>query len=242
MSVDAGFFFVLVWWMQKLDQRGVEDMVALKQKLTLVSALVAATTSYDLLAQGPTHAYLNTQRSSFNNHYFIGVGVEGEYGSANSIGENFAAATGVNSRNMTWKGQGVRNQIGVEYLKFVQFTLSHADVNLRNSSNGAETLSGSRFGLGTTLSFYAPLGNLRLGADATAANYDYRRDGTTSSYVGSGMSYRVGYNYFLTYNISFQANVEQLKEKIQRNGGSSETASSIRKETTLVGMGFMVWL
>src|SRR5690606_27074817 len=135
-----------------------------------------------------------------------------------------------------WQGYGIRNEIGLEFLKFLQFNLGHTSLNLRSKDDSTENISGSRFNAGAGLTFYAPLGNLRFGGGFLGSRLDYRQQDNSSSYYGSGYYYDIGYDYFINYNVSFYLAGKRNFENLVRNSGKV-LPGSVKAETTSAGMG-----
>jgi hypothetical protein len=222
---------------------------ALLARVNLLLAVGIATTLFAgaAMAQSPSHAYINQTRSSVNTNYFVSIGAEGEFGVFASKekgvkdGKDKASKEAEKTTESKWQGYGIRNEIGLEFLKFLQFNLGHTSLNLRSKDDSTENLSGSRFHGGAALAFYAPLGNLSFGGGFLGSRLDYRRQDNAASYYGSGLYYEVGYNYFLNYNVSFYLNARRNQENLVRNSGQ-ELPSSIQTETTSAGMGFKIWL
>ncbi len=210
----------------------------------IVGCLLLVETSY---AQSPSHAFINTQRSSSVTHYSLSVGIVGEYGDYESSemveanpGDEFD--NGKKARVLKWQGYGVKNELAIEFLKFLQFQVGHTSLHMRSNSDSTENLSGSRFNAGGALNFYAPLGNLKLGGGFITSRYDYHRQSNAGGYYGSGYYYSLGYNYFLSYRISFYAEGYQNFENIVRNSGNDEIPGNFRTKTGSVGLGFKIWL
>jgi hypothetical protein len=139
-----------------------------------------------------------------------------------------------------WQGYGIRNEIGVEFVKFLQFKVAHTSLNLRGQDS-SQRLSGSRFEGGTNLTFSAPLGNLQMGGGLVTSRLDYLNGGDTSGYYGSGYYYGLGYNYFLSSGVSFNAQVRQSQEHLVRNSGA-KAVTSMDMAMRGVSLGFDIWL
>jgi len=197
--------------------------------------------------QSPSHSYINSQRSSSVTHYSLSVGVIGEYGefvSSELVDENASDEFSDEKVNkvMKWQGYGIKNELGIEYLKFLQFQVGHTSMHLRSNNDSSENLSGSRFNAGGGLNFYAPLGNLKLGGGFLMSRYDYHRQEHAGGYYGSGYYYSLGYNYFLSHRISFYAEAFQNVESVIRNSGNKELPANFKANTGSAGMGFNIWL
>jgi len=218
--------------------------VVLGAVFALLGMLIAESAVY---AQSPSHAYINTQRSSSVTHYSLSVGVVGEYGeylSSELVDEdsNDEFSDEKVNKVMKWQGYGVKNELGIEYLKFLQFQIGHTSLHMRSNSDSSENLTGSRFNAGGGLNFYAPLGNLKLGGGFLMSRYDYHRQENAGGYYGSGYYYSLGYNYFLSQRISFYAEAFQNVENIVRNSGNKDLPANFKANTGSVGLGFNIWL
>lgn len=193
------------------------------------------------LAQG--HSYINHMRSSTTSHVFIQQSVEGEYGKVVSSGikTDEIGATVSTKQDQFWKGYGIGTSIGIELLKFVQFTAGHTFVNLRYRDDALERLSGSRLNAGLRLSFLAPVGNLEVGGGLLGSRLDYQKQLENASFYGSGFYTSLGLNYYMNSRVSFYFEGKMNQENLVRNSGSSVT-SDMQSSTTLMGVGFRIWL
>src|SRR2546421_345497 len=93
-----------------------------------------------LLLSGKAHAYsheyVNDMRSSYTNHVFVAQSIEGEYGPGYSLLAN-NGDTGKPTHDKTmWQGYGFNTSLGLEVLKFIQFSAGHTFVNLRDTKSG----------------------------------------------------------------------------------------------------------
>ena len=156
-----------------------------------------------------THNYINSNRSSLDNHVFVTQGVDGEFGSFTGTGDKETVKVDEEGQpakdypaRQLWKGYGIRTGLGVEVFKFLQFGVTHTFVNLRAQENALERLSGSRVSADGTLSFESPLGNLNLGGGFLASRLDYQKKLENAGFYGSGMFYSFGWNYFMTSQVS----------------------------------------
>ena len=193
--------------------------------------------SFPAFADGyPTsHAVINTMRS---NTMFISQGVEGEYGVYTKIPAGESQGGGV--REM-WRGFGLRNTIGFEMFKFVQFSLSHTLLNMRSKGSSFESQTGSRVSGDARLVFSSPIGNVEVGSGVIASYYEYQHDMERADYIGSGYYYSLGLNYFLSSKVSIFTGCKLFQENMVRNDGSA-SIESIHTNTTAVGLGFSVWI
>lgn len=195
------------------------------------------------LAFGQNHNYINTMRSSALSHVFVSQSVEGEFGGYKVTGSESGSDGSTNSvtEHETWQGFGIGTTIGLEVMKFIQFTAGHTFVNVRNKEKALEKIDGSRLHLGGRLVFQAPLANLEIGGGMLGARLDYQKDLENATFYGSGMFYSLGLNYFMTSQVSFFGVAKFNHENLIRNGGSSVT-ESIVTDSTLFGLGFSLWL
>jgi hypothetical protein len=185
-------------------------------------------------AQPQSHAYIHSMKSTAFTHYYFGVGLDGEVSKAKQrVGE------AEDLKQSSWQGHGIRNTLGFEMIRFLQFEVAHSNIELKSTNQ--EKLSGSRFHGGANLSFAGPLGNILFGGGAIAGKYDYARLSESAGFVGTGYYYNIGYNYYLNTSVSFNAHLQNLDENIVRNSGSEELRS-LQAEGTLVGMGFRIWM
>ena len=193
-------------------------------------------------AQSPSHSLVNLHRSSRVTHYYVSILAEGESGDyqTTQVDDETEEAEAY-PKNARWQGYGVRNEIGVEFLKFVLFNAGYTNTNLRNRNDGSERLHGSRMSFGGKLNFYAPLGNLMVGGGVLSSRLEYQRQAARSTFYGSGYYYSLGYNYFMSTRISVAAEVRQSRETLTRNSGSA-LVKSIHAKMTGGSLGFNIWL
>lgn len=185
-------------------------------------------------ARAESHEYINYMRSSTESHFFVEQSLEGEYGKykANSPG---------GMTDQFWKGYGIGTSIGIELMKFVQFTAGHTFINMRYKEDALESLSGSRLNAGLRLSFLSPIGNLEAGGGVLGGRYDYQKQLENASFYSSGMYYSLGVNYFLSSRVSIYAEGKMNREHMGRDGGSAVT-TDMDSDATQMGAGFRIWL
>lgn len=193
------------------------------------------------LAQG--HSYINYMRSSTTSHVFVQQSVEGEYGKIVSTGTETdeSGANVTSTSNQFWKGYGIGTSVGIELMKFIQFTAGHTFVNLRYRDDALERLSGSRLNAGIRLSFLAPVGNLEAGAGLLGSRLDYQKQLENASFYGSGYYTSLGLNYYMNSRVSLYFEAKMNQENLVRSSGSSVT-TNMQSGTTLMGLGFRIWL
>jgi len=222
-------------------------MTVRKASLLAGACAVCATFAGEALAQN--HSYIATMRSANKSYFFVSQSIDGEVGHNTMNGQRSSvdALTGAvnpdarGSWGQTWQGFGIGTHVGLELLKFVQFTAGHTFVNLRNKDDGMENMDGSRLNAGARLVFSAPVGNLEVGGGILASRMDYQNRMDSASLYGSGYYYTLGMNHFFSSQVSFFGNVKMNTENLVRGGGS-DSISSMQTSSTLIGCGFSVWL
>lgn len=187
-------------------------------------------------ALAESHSYINYQRSSTQSQIFVEQSVEGEYGVYMTNG-----ATEEDSAKQFWKGYGIATEVGVELMKFLQFTASHTFVNMRFKEDALQSLNGSRMNAGLRLSFLSPVGNLEAGGGFQGSRLDYQKQLENASFYGSGVYYSLGVNYFLSSRVSVDVQGRMGREHLDRSSGSS-SVRSIDTSTSQMGIGFRIWL
>lgn len=186
------------------------------------------------VAQAYTHQYINQSRSSISRHIFVTQGIDMEYGM-------YKFKNGSQYQDRTWQGYGIQNSVGMELMKFIQFSAGHTLIQNRAVSNGQERLSGTRLNGDLKLIFSAPVGNLEAGAGVVASRVDYHSDRGQAGLYGSGMNFSLGMNYYLSSNVSFYGKVRQLRENLVHNSGSAEM-DNIYTDSRSMGFGVSIWL
>ncbi len=207
-------------------------MLRLLASCTLLAALFL-----EVPAFAASHAIINAQRGTDRN-VFVSQAVEGEYGLMTKV-ESGARADGSPSR--IWKGYGFRNTLGLELMKFTQFSVSHSYVNLRSKANSLENLHGSRLMAEAKLSFSSPIGNMEGGGGFVGSRLDYTHKLDNADFIGSGYYYTLGWNYFFSQQVSFFGVGKMYRENLVRNSGSSDI-ENIKTKTSSLGVGFSLWL
>lgn len=184
------------------------------RKLIIILSLF----STNAFSQG--HSYINRMRSgSVNKHVFVSQAASFDNGKVN---DNRAS------------GYGVYSQVGVEVMSFVQFSVGHTMVYIKDNSEGQ--LNGSRMSAGLALSFDSPAGNLEFGAGSLLSRYDY----SAGSYYGNGYYYSIGANYFLNSNVSVITKIQKNTERLNKSSGSG--GNTLSTELMNGTLGFSLWL
>lgn len=205
------------------------------KKLSVLVSLALLSISGSAVAQG-SHDMINKSRSSYYKNVFLTTSVEGEYGSISKQEKGSDELT-----KESWRGYGIRNGLGIEMMKFTQFSLSHTLLNMRSAKSSAETLSGSRLAGEFALSFSAPITNIQFGLGMTLTSLQHQALGKTQSYSGTGTFYTIGLNHFFTPTISVQAIAKRIEGQNRLSAGESnlEKFGSI---TDNLSLGIAVWL
>lgn len=198
----------------------------------LVSLLLGLSSS--AFAQG--HAFIDQARSSMRKNVFLTTSLEGEYGHVQRTAKESGAVD-----TESWRGYGIRNGLGVEVMKFTQFSLSHTLLNMRSNDSGLENLTGSRLAAEIAFAFSAPLMNIQFGLGMLASQLQYQAVEKSSSFTGTGHYYTMGTNYFFSPSISFQTNFKRMVSDNKISGGSADF-KELRANTDNLSLGIAVWL
>ena len=200
------------------------------------------------LAIAESHAYIGMMRSGNETHVFISQSVEGMYGrfrltedSTTEQGVAAALESGSYQYSEFWQGYNIRTAVGLELMKFIQFSIAHEGVTLRSRSSSFENLRGSSLNGEGKLVFQSPIGNLEAGAGIIGSRFDFQRKLEDASFYGSGLYYLLGWNYFLTYQVSVFGVAKVTTEHFERNSGST-SISGVDADMTSLGFGFDIWL
>lgn len=217
-------------------------ILKLKRVLGLFTIFGTGLTAQSATAQNVSHSYVNLTRSSIVSHIFVEQSIEGEFGQYSTSGRKDSDEGVTNySDTQDWKGYGIGTQIGIEWLKFVQFSAGHTFVNMRHQEDSLESLSGSRLHAGARLVFLAPLFNLELGTGFQGSRLDYQKQLEHASFHGSGLYQEIGFNYFTSSRISVFCRGKLAQEHLARTGGSS-SVKDMDTDTTQLGAGFRIWM
>lgn len=203
------------------------------KRLSVVLALVFSSGS--AVAQ-TSHAMIDSSRSSYYKNMFLTTSVEGEYGKISKT-ENGSEILNTES----WNGYGIRNGLGIEMMKFTQFSLSHTLLNMKSAKSSAENLSGSRLAGEFTLSFSAPITNIQFGLGMMFSNLTYQSLEKRATYAGTGHYYTIGFNHFFSQTISFQAIGKRIEGESRLASGQSNL-SKFKTATDNFSLGIAVWL
>lgn len=199
-------------------------------------SLLTVTTGLSLtsVAIAGAHSRVNMERSSITNHVFVTQAVEGEFGKYKVNGDDL-------DETQTWKGYGIRTGVGMEIMKFVQFSAGHTFLNMREKGNGLENMRGSRLNGETKVIFYSPVGNLEGAFGLTGLRMDYQKLLDSAEFYGSGYYYSLGINYFVAPSLSFFGNARVNNENMVKNSGAAQS-DQLKVDTTSMGAGFTLWL
>lgn len=201
------------------------------------SALVAMSS----VAKAESHNFINIMRSSTESHVFVQQSLDGEIGSYEKALRQSDPGGSGGSERQVWRGYGIGTTAGIELMKFLQFTVGHSFINMRYRDDALESLIGSRVQTGMRAVFLSPIGNLEAGAGIQGARLDYQRQLEHASLVGNGIYYSLGLNYFLSSRLSVYFEAKNSEEHLVRNNGSANLGS-IDTETTMMGLGFRLWM
>jgi hypothetical protein len=193
-------------------------------------------------ALADSHDYINSRRSSMVSHVFVQQGVEGEYGAYSTKGvETTDAGSRTYRDSQAWKGYNLGTTVGIEVIKFVQFTLGHSFINMQHQDDRLESLRGSRVQAGLKMVFMAPIFNLELGSGLTGSRLDYQRQLENAMFHGSGYYQEAGISHYLSSQISVYFSARMSKEHLARTAGSSDVRD-MDTNTTVMGAGVRIWL
>ena len=211
-------------------------------KLLLLPALLMSTIAP--LAHAESHSYVNLMRSSSESHIFVQQSVDGEFGRYEAVlgaREDHAGNQRSGVQRQLWKGYGIGTTVGIELMKFIQFTTGHSFINMRHKDDALESLLGSRVHAGLRTVFLSPVGNLEAGAGLQGSRLDYQKQLEHASFVGNGVYYSLGINYFLSSRVSLYYEAKMTGDHLVRNSGSA-VVEAIDTDTTVMGIGFRLWM
>lgn len=195
-------------------------------------------------AHAESHSYVNMMRSSTTSHVFVQQSLDGEFGRYDAAVNEVDPETGdrrSTTQKQLWKGYGIGTTVGLELIKFIQFTAGHSFINMRYKDDALESLIGSRLHAGMRAVFLSPVGNLEAGAGIQGSRLDYQKQLEHASFVGNGVYYSLGLNYFLSSRFSVYYEAKMTKDHLVRNGGSA-VVEAIDTDTTMMGLGFRLWM
>lgn len=206
----------------------------LRRMTPMLFALGAIVLGAASMAEASPHSYINEMRSGTVSHVYFQQSLEGEYGTYNV---ETPAGTAIQS----WKGYGIGTSVGIELMEFVQFTAGHTFLNMKYKDDSLESLSGSRLNAGVRFGFLSPVGNLEIGSGLLGSRLDYRRRLDNATFYGSGLYHSLSMNYFLSSRLSVYGTAKLSSENLVKNNGSADV-SSIKTNTTQMGLGFRIWI
>ena len=125
-----------------------------------------------------------------------------------------------------WKGYGVVNGLGVEYYNFLRLGINHTLVNMRSSTNGFETLNGSKLGANIKFIFTAPVANIGGSFGLTSSKLDYRSQNFIGNYLASGSYKSVSIERFIHKHISVSLEAKTSTERYEKSTVGDEPASA----------------
>lgn len=199
-------------------------------------ALLLTGLAFSGTALAQSHSMIDKSRSSLYKNVFLTTSVEGEYGKLLKTEKGSDVIL-----DESWRGYGIRNGLGIEMMKFTQFSLSHTLLNMRSSESSRENLQGSRLAGEIALSFSAPITNIQFGIGMTLSNLTYQSPLKSASYAGSGTYYTIGFNHFFTPSISVQAVAKRMEGESRLSAGEAEL-EKFGTKTDNLSLGIAVWL
>ncbi len=207
--------------------------------LKFASYVPALALGFGTLVSAPafasSHSYINQMRSSVRTNVLVSQGVEGEFGAYKSTSLDDYPAS------QNWRGYGFRSSVGLELMKFIQFSAGHTFSNMRNQNSALERLTGSKAFAETKLVFTAPVANLELGGGIIGARLDYQRAADIAEFYGSGVYYSLGMNYFMTPSVSVYGTAKINQENLLKSSGVAPV-NNLKTNTTSLGLGFSLWI
>ena len=187
-----------------------------------------------LAAKADAQDYTSIGHSRSGSKMFFTQGVSGEYDLRKEQKGDDAVQT-------PWKGYGIKSAIGLEVRRFVDFSLTHTFLMMRNASEGLERMSGSRLSGDLAFVFASPVGNLKIGGGLVGSRLDYQNATQSADYYGSGSYYSLGLNYFVTPRFSLYGDYQVYRQRLTKTGGEADS-SKIQSRAATADFGFSVWL
>lgn len=200
----------------------------------LTAYLVLMLNSTNALAG--SHSEIDRNRSSQSNNVFLVQAVDGEFGKLSKTKEGASEP-----QTQTWRGYGIRNGLGIELFKFTQFSLSHTLLNLRSRDTSLENMRGSQIAGKLSFAFSAPITNIQFGMGIIASQMEYQNLEQSSSFVGTGHFYEMGFNYFFSPMFSFQTIGKHSTIRHSAAGGSAQF-KEIFTQTDSLSFGLAIWI
>lgn len=207
---------------------------------------VALAATMTQTAKADSHEYIDSHYRGLRNVYVV-QGLEGQWGGYTSTMRSNAALGAVDTGNEDtksrdgWTGFGLKNEVGVEAFRFIRVGVGHTFVNMRNTKDSLQKLTGSRLSLEGKLVFDAPICNLELGLGAIGSKLDYQNKLETGEFLSTGVYTLYGINYFMTPSVSVYLNYKSLNETLRPQKGI-ETVERIEAETQIAAFGFSLWI
>jgi hypothetical protein len=141
------------------------------------------------------------------------------------------------SPNQKWIGGGLNTETGIEFGRFLQINIGHTMVNIQNLNDASRNLRGFRLTTGIKLIFSSPVVNMELGGGLLGSKYDYQNDANLASFIGYGNYATLGFNYFLSRNISMLTQFTKVNDSLKRETGCDDI-HRLKFESSIFNWGF----
>lgn len=174
------------------------------------------------------HAEIMSQRGNDDGYLYVEQGfttLNGKFSTRTPIVDD-SGAPSISSVKSRWKGYGVVNGLGMEYFNFLRLGINHTLLNMRSSTNGLETLNGSKLGASIKFIFTAPVANIGGSLGLTNSKLDYRNSNSTATYSSSGSYRSVSIERFLHKHLSVSIEAKSSTERYEKNTIDGEPASA----------------
>jgi hypothetical protein len=170
---------------------------------------------FSSVAWGFDHQYIMTNRSSITTDTWFSESI------GSSVGK---ISSDVNQDPEVWRGFFLRSEIGMETMKFFQFSTG-VEISRITRQDHLDRIEAIKTYSEAKMVFSAPMLNVEVGGGVVLGNARYAIINATDMNV-SGYYYTLGINRYITSNLSFftRGNAEIVRMK--RTGGDPNLKSA----------------
>ncbi len=180
--------------------------------------------------------------TAFGSHYMYNYGYnqermrvfmsetgEFEYG-------NYYLLKGNDTTNKRWINGGLRTEIGLEFLKFLQLDLAHTMISGQNRDCSKENIRGFSLSSGIKMVFTSPAFNFEVGGGVIGSQLDYQNNTISTGMLGYGNYLTGGFNYYVSRQVTFLLQYSRVIQRFDANSPNQDF-EKIRSNMNVFNMG-----